>query len=260
MGKKIMVGNGWDIPKSLEDSYINKIREFLSDEEKFKNFRKNKSEYTPILEHVTKQNGYEYAKTILNKFPNEIAKYLNDFKKNDNVGNPILYNYERFGLINPTTLRYIYFGLDIYNNFGDLDNINLIEIGGGYGGLVRILSIIYDFKNIKLFDLDEPLLLQKKYLKNYNINVETYSLYDKFDVDNNTIVISNFAWSECNDFTRKKYIEKIIKKCKYIYISSLRKDILKEFDGLNGDKIKYIKPLGRVTTFVCKNNLNYIKK
>ena len=136
---------GWRANTNFAQSYIDSINSFLSDEDKFNNFRKSGKDYTTILEHITQQGGQTYLNYIKTNYNDFLIKNLEEFKKNDTIGNPHIYTYESVGDINPTTLRYIKFAGDIFHKFGDLINYNLIEIGAGYGGLTRILNSIYKF-------------------------------------------------------------------------------------------------------------------
>ena len=152
---------GWRASENYANNYVNSIKKFLSSDNEFNNFRQPNYGYNTILEHVDKEQGEKYLQ-VIKKFPESFLTKLNDFKKNDSIGNPLIYEYENSERFNPTTLRYIKFAGDINNHFKDLNDYNLIEIGGGYGGLVRILTELYNFKNITMVDLQEPLNLQEK--------------------------------------------------------------------------------------------------
>jgi putative sugar O-methyltransferase len=210
---------GWKVKESIATNYVRAINNILSSEENFKTFRRGNGGYTPILEHMKQNDGKVYADYIRTTYPHLLDK-VEFFKENDLVGNPILFNYDGFGEINPTTLRYIKFLGDIEERFGDLNGYNLIELGGGYGGLIKVLNVLYEFKTIKMFDLPEPLKLQKKYLNQFDIDVETYTHEDEFYIDKKTLVISNYAWCECDKETRDIYMDKIISKCDLNFITT----------------------------------------
>lgn len=226
---------GWRISTHTAKDYVESITSMLSNEETFNNFRNISSGYFSILEHLTKNDGKVYGDYII-KNNWEILQYLNFFKENDTVGNPLTYNYEIFGEINPTTLRYIKFAAEIKKLFGDLNGVDLIEIGGGYGGLVKVLSCLYSFNSIKLFDLPQPLRLQEKYLEKFGIDVETYTHQDEFEINENSLVVSNYAWCECDRETRDLYIEKIINIVKYVYMVVYDVDVENELMVLEGEK------------------------
>jgi hypothetical protein len=51
------------------------------------------------------------------------------------------------------------------------------------------------------------------YLQQFNININTHTLNDTFNLDNNSFLISNYAFSEISDSLQKEYINKVIKYC-----------------------------------------------
>lgn len=242
---------GWRAQTSIAENYLNAVESMLSTEENFNNFRSGSGGYAPILEHLTQNEGQIYANYILENYP-ELLSYLDKFRENDSVGNPILFEYKNLGRFNPTTLRYIKFLGDIRKTFGDLDDIHLVEIGGGYGGLVKMLSNFYDFKTVKLFDLRKPLLLQKKYLNGFNIDVELYTHEDMFNINENTLVISNYAWCECDRNTRDLYVDKIINKSKYVYMVVYDVDMDGELMVMDGEKTLEKETLNECRIFTLK--------
>ena len=223
---------GWETSDYFGYGYINEINKFLSSDESFKNFRRPNHNYNNILEHITQEEGQKYLDFVIQNHP-EILNKIEDLKKNDSVGNPVLYNYQNNGLINPTTLIYIKFAGDILKNFKNLNDYNLIEIGGGYGGLVRVLNVFFKFKSITLFDLPEALNLQEKYLKEFNIKVNKKTIDQDFDVEDKSIVISNYAWCECDKETRKAYINKVIQKTNLSFLAIHGNNLQELFDELN---------------------------
>ena len=225
---------GWRTKTDTAKAYTNSINSFLSSEDRFNNFRQSGKDYTTILEHITKQGGQTYLNYTKTNYNDFLVKNLEEFKKNDTVGNPHIYAYESIGDINPTTLRYIKFAGDIFYKFGDLIDYNFIEIGAGYGGLTRILNSIYKFNSITLFDLPEALSLQKKYLSKFNITPQTYTINDNFNIKKNTLIVSNYAWCECDKETRDLYVEKIIKNCSKTYMVVYDVDIENELQTLEG--------------------------
>lgn len=177
--------------------------------------------YNNILEHVSKEMGDEYLSIILDKFGdifNNNFSYITKICEiNDYIGKPKIYDFSNFIKCSPSNLRYILHSFLILNYMKNckLNNVNIIEIGGGYGGLCFYLYKLCNIFDINInsyiiFDLDEPLLLQKKYLSYHNIfNVKYYNLqnYDEEQLYKNSFLISNYAFSEIpieiqNNYTR----------------------------------------------------------
>lgn len=222
---------GWRAAKSHAEEYVDCIKKILSDEKNFNNFRnQNDSGYKRILEHLSKSDGEKYYDLIKKYFPNEL-EMLTKFSENDNVGNPIKHKYDNL-LINPTTLRYSYVALDIKNTFGDLDKYNYVEIGAGYGGQLRALTSLYNFNSRKLFDIPEALKMQESYLSKFNIKCDFLTIDEDFDINDDSIVVSNYAWCELNEEYRNIYMDKIISKCRHAYLTVYDINIEKDFKNI----------------------------
>lgn len=193
---------------------------------------KNCDDYTYMLEHVQKQQGDEYLKEIKDKFKAFYEKNLNILRilcnLNDKYGKTKKFNYPNFMDCSPTNLRYIFISLLILQDIKEykLNNIDIIEIGGGYGGLcffIKNLAPLFEIKikSYIIFDLLEASLLQEKYLSALNIkNINFYQLDNFQDVEDNSFLISTYAFSEIPKDIQKEYSEKIInKKCKFGFIA-----------------------------------------
>ena len=182
----------------------------------FKYF-KTYDEYKAILEHVSIDDGKLYYELIKNK---KIIRSLDKFKINDTLGNPLTHDYG-FGNISPTTLRYLKVLNDLMDNW-DLDNMNIIEIGCGYGGQCTVLKQIINVNSYSVVDLPQVIKLTEKYLTTLELNTDvkfidgtsSNNVYDNYD-----LIISNYAISECTEKIQKEYLEKIISKCSHGYIT-----------------------------------------
>jgi hypothetical protein len=100
------------------------VQEALTNETLFNSFKRHPW-YTPILEHVSYDDGIKYLDVIKKEYAfllNNIDKY----KTNDSVGNPIMHSYSELGSMSPTTLRYMKVLGDIVNNFGNLDGLDIV--------------------------------------------------------------------------------------------------------------------------------------
>jgi putative sugar O-methyltransferase len=188
------------------------------DDNCFKKF-KREPKYRHILEHLSKTQGKAYLKVIL-KQSKDLLKFLEKFKENDIYGDPFTHFYFRTGKISPTTLNYIKVLGDLRKLFGNLDDMDIIEIGVGYGGQCKIVSDVFNFNSYTLVDLDIVLKLAKKYLTKLNVNKIEYSTQDKLSDDIKCdLLISNYAFSECTKAVQYDYIRKILDKSKRGYIT-----------------------------------------
>jgi len=200
--------------------YENYVKNTLND---ISNFKNNK-EYTYMLEHVSFEQGKEYMKFIINKFNLSKEEIISFCVKNDSIGNPQKYNYF-FITCSPTSLRYVLHSLLIleYIKKLNLDNINIVEVGGGYGGLCLAMyhfAYKFDLKfKYTIIDLKYPSLLQSKYLKLHSIDVNCVEPYGENLKENNYFLISNYAFSEFDSITQEKYRSILFPKLQHGFIT-----------------------------------------
>ena len=119
---------------------------------------KSHPDYTYMLEHVNKSQGYEYLyfiKSMTNINEDEIKEFC---MFNDSVGSPKREDYG-FIVTSPTSLRYIFQAHLILSHLCTLNlpSVDIVEVGGGYGGLCLA---IHHFST------------------KYNIHINTYSIVD----------------------------------------------------------------------------------
>lgn len=199
------------------DDYKNICKMAYENDDVFNTFKQN-NDYNFVLEHAEKNVGYGYINYIMSSGLD--LTRLNKFKENDEQGSPIKYTYEEpFGLISPTTLRYVKVLSEIEKIFGSLDNKKIIEIGVGYGGQSKILMDYFNVSEYNYVDLPEVLQLTEKYLKKYNYNNLNFYTYDNLPDKEYDIIISNYAFTECNRDIQTIYLDKIINKSKMGYIT-----------------------------------------
>jgi putative sugar O-methyltransferase len=206
----------------------------VNNDNAFSIFKQNQK-FVEILEHVTYEQGLLYI--------TEIKKYQykhydwNLFLENDIIGNPLTYNYynQLYEVkmntynISPSTLRYICFGLKILEYFKQnmQQNIDIVEIGGGYGGQCKILQDIFHQNNIQiksytLIDLDGVCKLQNRYLTTLGFtNIITLSnteclekIYERYD-----LCISNYALGEFQKNIQDFYINNVLLRSRLHFIT-----------------------------------------
>jgi putative sugar O-methyltransferase len=187
--------------------YLAAVDQILTNPEIFARFR-GIHDYREILEHVNYKLGKKYLDKIQSATA-EINHLLPSFKKNDLVGNPRRYKYKSFGLISPTTLRYISVAVEIKNLFGShLDKV--VEIGGGYGGQASILSKMNFYESYEIYDLPEVQELARRFLTLQDIADVTFPGLSNSKSSRYDLVISNYAFSELPRQLQEKYIFEIL--------------------------------------------------
>ena len=153
----------WTLQDSAVMPYLEVCHAAAVNTDYFNNF-KSIGAYRHVLEHVSQEEGQLYLEEI----EIDYEEKLDEIKKNDTIGNPVTFDYPNVGTMSPTTIRYIKNVSDIINKFG-ADMKSIVEVGGGYGGLCKVLSSFIDFDNYLLIDLEECNELSRKYLSEFNL-------------------------------------------------------------------------------------------
>lgn len=209
-------------------------------------FKSNKI-YQEILEHTDKFGAQRYLEQIKKEFStlysNNKQFFIELCIKNDKYGKPEKVLINDFYICSPSNLRYIYHTLLILTNIknNNLKDVNIIEIGGGYGGLcffIHNISKLFgvNIKSYTIFDIKEVTVLQKRYLKLLDLDVNTYHIRDNWTLTENSYLISNYAFSEIPIELQKEYTEKILNK--YVSAGLLIWNFIPIYNFIDGKKIR----------------------
>lgn len=233
----------WMVKENVIKNYLSICRKAAESDEYFSLF-KSHQHYNEILEHVSSKIAHNYYENVLIDNP-----WLLDIKsiyENDLLGGPDYF--PTFGKIkcSPSTMQYIGVLSNLIKlvNPDTLADSNIIEIGGGYGGQCKVIDSAFEFLNYHIVDLEEPSLLQEKYLNRVGVENFTtltsenykYGLLGEYD-----LVISNYALSEVLEPLQTEYITNICLRSKHGYITCNRElksiELLKEkFDTFSIQK------------------------
>ena len=211
---------GWAINANDSDNYINFCSKVIEDDEIFSKF-KSTEKYNVILEHVDQNLGRQYYEHILDAGKDIFEKYFDRFLENDLIGSPNQFLYDD-KKISPTTLRYIKNCLDLSSLCAGESIEKVVEVGAGYGGLCKTLSVLCDFYQYTCIDLPPVVKLQQKYLSNFpalSKRVKFVSCEKIPAIKNVDLFISNYALSELTFDTQLQYYNKVIKNSKIVYIT-----------------------------------------
>jgi putative sugar O-methyltransferase len=97
----------------------------------------------------------------------------------------------------------------------------IVEVGGGYGGLCKVLSTVCEFDEYILIDLPEVSALQRKYIDQFpdlkdKVKCIPCTEYEEIaDID---LFISNYALSECSLEVQMEYYDKLVTNTKFAYL------------------------------------------
>ena len=202
---------------TLQDEAVNpylQICKLAAQSSDYFNIFKSHGAYRHVLEHVSEDEGQKY----LDEIKIDYMDKLSEIKQNDLLGGPVTYTYDKVGTISSTTLRYLKNTSDIITKFGNSFD-SIVEIGGGYGGLCKVLSSFVNFEQYLLLDLEECNLLSRKYLSHFDLPTLSHRAEEIDEIDENfDLLISNYAFSECHKKVQLDYINRFIKKSNNFYI------------------------------------------
>jgi len=216
--KKLLTKYNSEKTSRSESGYVGICRLATEYDNIFKIFKRSEN-YRKMLEHVTKAQGKEYL-DIISSEGKDLIKYIHKFKKNDKFGSPIRFRYNKVGWFSPTTLRYIKVLVDLRNIFGNLSNLDIVEIGAGYGGQCKIISDVFNIKSYTIVDLEMVLPLIQKYLSKHKVERIAYKTQQQLNSNEKyDLVISNYAFSECIKKVQDDYMQKILSRSKRGYIT-----------------------------------------
>ncbi len=210
---------------------------------------KSNATYREILEHTTLFDGSAYLAQIQSEFGTFYQKHKHQLidlcTMNDIYGKPMK---EVIGGVytSPSNFRYIYHSLLIVNNMvlQKLNDVNVIEIGGGYGGLCFFLHHIATLLGIRIasytiFDIKEVTILQKRYLSLLGLDIQTYHIDDKWSLHEKSYLISNYAFSEIPSNLQQDYCKKILNK--YVSYGFLVWNFIPFYPFLENKKFRFEK-------------------
>jgi hypothetical protein len=203
----------WKLDQKNTADYLDLCRRAVEYDEVFANFR-HMAPMDMIVENSPFKSGWEYFDTIYEKF-NWLLKHMDKFKTSDTFGRPKMFRYSS-GEFSPTTLRYIKTLGDLHKFFGPLDGMRIAEIGGGYGGLCKIIHDVYKPDKYIIYDLPIVQNLQTRFLEHFSIKPIFYD--SEFIAPPIDLLIAMYSWSELSHDLQNEYLTNVISKAKNCYI------------------------------------------
>lgn len=203
----------WKLDKKNTADYLDLCRRAVEDDKVFANFRRI-SPMNMIVENSPYKSGVEYYECIEKQYPWPFA-HFHSFMKADNIGRPKMYQIGPY-TISPTTLRYIKTLGDLHKFFGPLDGKVIAEIGGGYGGLSKVIHDVCKPSKYIIYDLLEVQKLQTKFLNHFSVNPIFYN--SELIAPPIDLLIAMYSWSELSHDLQNEYLTNVISKAKNCYI------------------------------------------
>jgi hypothetical protein len=171
------------------------------------------------LDHVSIDLGKAYIAEIL-KFRSWSDNFTSVIKHIDSVGSPKRFRFRTFGIFSPTLLRYLKVYVDLEKYFGSLKDLNIVEIGVGFGGQASLIGLLGNPLSYTFYDIPPVLELARKFTSELEIP-GTFTFIDgrnpkPLDTD---LVISNYAFSELNRSIQDAYLAHVILQSPRGYIT-----------------------------------------
>jgi hypothetical protein len=188
------------------------------DESIFIKFRRSKVMFD-VLDHVSIDQGNEYISEILkrNEWSDKFTKAINHV---DMLGSPRKYRFDRYGTFSSTLLRYLKVHLDLQFFFGPLSRLNIVEIGGGFGGQASLTSLLDTPLSQSIYDIPPVLELTKKFITNLQVPGNFIFNDGRAPVPSKPdLIISNYAFCELNRSIQDIYLKNIIIPARRGYIT-----------------------------------------
>jgi hypothetical protein len=205
---KTVTGDTW------AGSFFDFCTQAVQDDGLFKTFKQH-----PIFTSIVGSDvrGFGFAQECLNEITNpEIQGLLTKFSSGDQYGNPPTYEIEGLGSIAAGTLYHAAILNEILEKVGEVKELDVIEIGPGYGGQAKVM-LDYGVGSYTLVDMLPPSKLQQKYLSSFEYNNVEFWDAENLQDGEWDLAISNWCLSEFNNDGIEFYVNNIISKCRAGY-------------------------------------------
>jgi O-methyltransferase len=199
----------------------------------------------------------------IEKYNPSLLSRLDRFRSNDDHGGANVFEYGPHGKFSPSTLRYVRHLGHLSEVFGSLDGLSIVEVGGGYGGLCKIILDHWDVSSYTIIDLPDVLSLAKQWLcasTSANAFAKVRFLSDVESQTNSwNLFISNCAFTECLPNVQEIYLRHIIGKSENGFLIYNRtKESLPVPELLGKIALRVPKPLGTIPEDPLTHRSNFV--
>ena len=137
--------------------------------------------------------GIPYIKALKKK--PYLWELISKFAQADKICGAICFEYDG-AFISPNTLRYVKVLADLHECFGKLDDFNIVEIGGGYGGQCKVINDFAKVRSYTIIDLPEVKQLAKRWFERFGMNDIIFRDHNDLSIIKYDLCISNYAFTE----------------------------------------------------------------
>lgn len=209
----------------MYEHYLMAVREALAQEPKDWRFKCD-ARYGEVLEHTPVGYAAAYLHWSLKAMPGLDVRALCEL--NDSVGAPVQQPINGLGAYAPSNMRYLSHAIKLWQHIDSLGlpRVELVEIGGGFGGLAVFVRGLADlFKTYLgaywMLDLPEVATLQYRVARQLGVRVmpQGADTADELGVIADRryplVCFSAYAFSEFDQATRDWYADRVLKYCRH---------------------------------------------
>jgi len=190
----------------------------IADPKVFRRFKRDPI-YNLFYENVSFEEGNALLHWIQERMPEVLEENkLEKVRELDYLGNPHVYVFEPIGPFSASTLQYLKIAGELQSHFGDLKKVRIVEIGGGCGGLCKILCDLFDVEQYSIIDFPESLELCKKHLQALGMEGVQFIPLDEVKSQRCDLLISQYHFSGANGLIQKKLMKKLFPRASYGYL------------------------------------------
>jgi len=190
---------------------------------------KTNPKYVYMLEHVSPEYGQQYLDYIQNNTKLSFEDVQAFCSSNDSVGSPHKIKYG-FLTVSPTSLRYVCHAHIILTHLQSLNLsfADIVEVGGGYGGLclaIYSLSSKYNItiQSYTIVDLPSVLKLQQKYIPLVSSSIHPEfvdaTTFGSTITKSNLFLVSNYCFSEISSQFQNEYRKHLFPKVSHGFMT-----------------------------------------
>ena len=209
LSEEFRAGNSSITDSQMLDSYPSLCGSAAKDPEIFAKFRSSRV-MVEALDHVSIEQGNAYILEILKCGPWS-EKFTRVLVQIDKLGKPRKYRFRPYGTFSPTLLRYLKVYKDLEKNFGSLKNLNIVEIGIGFGGQASLIGLLDKPVTYTYYDIPPVLELVQKFIRELGVPGKFEFIDGRNPRPSNPdLVISNYAFSELNRDIQDQYLKHVV--------------------------------------------------
>lgn len=198
-------------PKAVYDRpLLNAVYELAAaNDGVFREFKRHPV-FNLVQENLSYEEGEAFLKSIAYRTP-DLLPHLQKLCRYDLIGSARIYPYEGIGSFSPTTLRHVAFMGRMEEALGGLDGKDVVQIGGGYGGLCCVMKTFGSVKSYTIVDTAAALQLTQRYLNACGIEgVRLIAIEEIKEPLVADVVCSDEGFFECSKPVQDVLLEKIL--------------------------------------------------